>query len=133
MPSILETQEANVPVRRTDFQLLRDLIVAQELFILPPALIEANGLAMDAKRFYAIRIMQNCGTVAVYWKFGSAPSVNSFHGIMKAGAAVDDGNGGVVDLSRARGEVYILAATGNPRIAVLQALAPEGASQASKP
>ena len=122
----------SLPTRdiRTNHTLLRDLVCAQELFVNGFKLITANSTAAtpaSSKSLkWAIRTLENSGITAVYWGVGAVPSAGGFHGVLRACTAADDGTGGFVDISRFNGDIFLVAVTGAPRVAIFEATAPEG-------
>ena len=115
--------QANVPSLRSSWQLLNDLVSAQDLLIHPPRILIANGEAFPKNKDMVLRSLQNLGTDVIYWYVAPAPdnaSTVNFHGVLAAGDAEDDGKGGIVDLSRFQGRVSIYC-TGTPRVATFEA------------
>lgn len=65
--------------------------------------------------------VQNCGTAKIYVKVGSGASSSSFHAVLAAGYADDDGLGGLYEYGPVREPVtisYAFSATGTKRALV---------------
>lgn len=115
--------------QRSPYHLLRDLVVGQRLLVEDPLILVAAGVAFELRSKPALRSLENCGTIPVYWRANGTAGAGSFHGILKACAAQDDGTGGFVDLSRFEGTIYIAPTSGSVcRVVRFQAIAPEGQS-----
>lgn len=130
--------QAILPEYRSVDALIRDQVIAQKLIIDPPKLIEAAGEAFDDAEGVCIRVLQNCGTTACYYKVvddkdfsAAAPATNpsaaakDWHGIIAGGSAQDDGLGSIVDFSRFKGRILVAAVSGGVRLATFQARGPE--------
>lgn len=104
-------------------QLTESLVYANSLIVDGPQLVLANGIALEQRNGTMIRTLQNCGTVPVKWKIDedNNPTADSFHGVLAACTAVDDGTSPILDLSAIDGVVRILGVGGNPRVATFQA------------
>jgi len=114
--------------RRSALQLLEAAVQSQpELVVLPPLLLTANGQALEARTGSAFRILQNCGTVPVKFLVDpeNSPTADTFHGILAACSAVDDGLGSIVNFSQIPRRVSILGVGGNPRVCVWEACLPK--------
>lgn len=117
-----------VPSRRSVSSLLRDTLIAQKLNVAAPRLV--TGLAnvvtevFTAKQGVAFRMIQNCGTTAVKVAVNTDVDATSFHFVLAACSAQDDGLGSVQDLSRFEGRVTITS-TGAYRVCTFEAMAPE--------
>ncbi len=61
--------------------------------------------------------IQNLKDTAVYGKFGTGASSTSFHFVLKACTADNDGTGGSIQITNYTGVVSIAAASGSPRVA----------------
>jgi hypothetical protein len=59
--------------------------------------------------------IQNLDDAALYYKIGAGCTTSSFSGIIKAGSAANDGNGGYVVFDRELGPISVAAATGTAR------------------
>lgn len=94
------------------------------LTVEPPRIVAADGLAFDDRP--GIRKLQNCAAAALYVKIGeeAIAGADDFHFILAACTDVDDGIGSQLDLSRFRGQVWIKAASGVPRVAAFAAYTP---------
>lgn len=115
--------------QRSPYHLLRDLVIAQRLLVEDPKMKFVAGLILSGDKRAAIRTIENCGTVAVYWRCNGDASAASFHGVLKACTLDDDGTGGFVDLSRFQGDIYVAPATGSAiRVTAFEALPLEGQS-----
>lgn len=119
-------QQAVLPAReQTQHQLLKDIIQAPDVFIEPPNIITADGVALIDRPRIVVRMLQNIGTSAVYVGIDPSnnPNVDAYHFVLAAGTAANDGLGGQVDLSRIKGTVRVTDASGSgtPRVATLQA------------
>lgn len=111
---------------RTSYQLLQALVMGQDMLVQDPIIFDAGGLILPTDRLSGIRTLENAGTVSVFWRIGGLPTVNSFHGVLKACTAANDGTGGFIDLSRFIGDVYIAPTTGSTcRVVAFQALPKE--------
>lgn len=99
---------------------------AQDYIVHPTKLITANGEALPRGKNDKMRILQNCGTVAVKYLLSDVEDARAdhFHGVLMAGAAQDDGSGGVIDFSNISTRISIYAASA-PRVAVVRITAPE--------
>lgn len=123
-----ESPQSTVAVEvRSNYGLLRDLASAPDALVNDPILLEAAGKAIPNVRNQAVKTIENCGTTPVYWKIGGLPSAGSFHGVLKACTANDDGTGGFVDLSRVPGDIWIAPTTGSTcRVVCMYARSIEG-------
>ena len=99
---------------------------AQDYLIHPAKLIVANGEAIPRGKNDKMRILQNCGAVAVKYLLSDTEDASAalFHGVLMAGASQDDGAGGVIDFSNISTRISIYAATA-PRVSVIRITAPE--------
>ena len=114
---------------RTPYQLFQAAAMGMDMFVQDPIILLTSGMILPSKKFSAIRTLTNIGTVAVLWRIGGTPSIDSYHGVLKACSAVNDGTGGSVDLSRFFGDVYIAPITGTTcRVVAFQALPKEAQS-----
>lgn len=80
---------------------------------------DATALASNTKRIAFV--IQNLGTNPLFVRLGSGASDTVFHFVLKAGAAQDDGTGGVI--TSAEGVIYtgiITVAGTSPRYTVLE-------------
>lgn len=130
-----ESIQAILPEFRSTEAYIRDAVLAQKLVIDPPKLIVAAGEAFDDQGGVALRFLQNCATVACYYKVvddsnaataPSNPSAIDFHGVMNACTVQDDGTGGQMDCSRFKGRILVAGVGGGAvRLATFQGRGPE--------
>lgn len=123
--------QAAVPDRRDTFRLAQDQIMTQKgVVVFPPALITANGTALQKRNKMAFRVIQNCGILPVKFLVsnteGEVPTADMFHGILAACTALDDGTGSLQSFGITGDRVAILGVGGNPRVCVFEGVAPEG-------
>lgn len=59
--------------------------------------------------------IQNLDDAALHVKLGASASTSSFHYVLQAGTAADDGKGGYLSIENWIGVVSIAAASGSPR------------------
>ena len=131
MPLTTDSPQAAVSTRRDKMSLLRAAVATQpEIAVLGPNIITGNNQAVEAlaeRPYCAFRQLQNCGTTAVKYlvsKEGNC-SANSFHGILAACVATDDGLGSVQQFG-VTGDRVTIFSTGAFRVAVFEGIAPEG-------
>lgn len=108
---------------------LRDILtsatkrVPVDLVVLPFKLMTANGEALKSNRLNdAVCYIHNLGTNAIKYLIDDANDANAdnFHDVIAAGAAVDDGTGGQVEIL-VKNRVTIYGADGNaPRASVIR-------------
>lgn len=120
-----DSPQAILPVFTTLDQNIRSLIRAQNLDVRPPNLLTASGAetAFPDSDAIAFRVLQNCGTNAVYVCIGDTASANNFHYILAACSAQDDGLGSVMDCSKYKGAVSIYSSAAH-RVATFAAYGP---------
>lgn len=63
-------------------------------------------------------LVQNLDDAAVYVRYGATASASNFTFLLKAGTAVNDGNGGSYMVDDFAGTLTFFAATGDPRVNV---------------
>lgn len=121
--------QANVPSRRGPGSFLQNAVDARNLDVRQPTIkTSADGIAVtvfEDEVGVAIRAMQNCCAFPVKYAINQTVTANSFHGILAACSATDDGLGSYVDLSKFRGYVSVLATGGALRLATFIAYNPE--------
>ncbi len=137
---MIETRQAQLPTVPGQKTLLERMVKAQKLNVSPAyihvtnSVIVANQPTNPALRELddvAIRSIQNANDKVVYVGIGFVPSQDPvsgwlYHFALGAASGTDTGDGGFKDLSNIKGAVYIVAATGTPRVATFEAIAPEG-------
>lgn len=129
MPLTTDTPQAAVPERRSSTSLRLAQVATQPgVKILGPRIVSANGQALEKRAFGAFRQLQNCGTLPVKYLVSNTGdcAADTFHGILAACTAVDDGLGSVVQFGITGDRVTIFGVGGNPRVAVFEGIAPEG-------
>jgi len=84
------------------------------------AIISADGTALAANANRKAFSIQNLAAVAVYVKLGAGASNADFSIVLKAGSAANDGTGGSFTDTSYTGIVTISAASGSPRVAVVE-------------
>lgn len=87
-----------------------------------PAIVTADGTALAANPRRLWWGVINLNTAACLVKMGSGASTSSFHVPLKACTAADDGSGGAFFDDTYTGIVTIKAATGSPRVSVIEAI-----------
>ncbi len=117
------SEQALFPGVRSSYDLLRDMVEAPRTKPLPPRIIAVPAAPNSGVKCFGDRLdiktrkLQNCGTVPVKIcvnmnpaldNNGAAaqPSTESFHHILAAGNAKDDGLGSMGDYSQFEGEVW---------------------------
>lgn len=114
----MSLEATNLPQYKTpeDFQALANGLKTMLGRISAPAMIiAATGAAQDLNyddRTPCVIILQNCSTNNVKWAIGSTATADSFHGIIGACSATDDGFGGILTLPGIRGERISLFSDG---------------------
>ena len=116
---------ANIPnTLRTKTSLLQDAVDSLSLVIDPPHIVTAAGVALVDHPSLVLRMLQNVGTTVVLVQIDETanPTALAYHFSLAAGTAVDDGLGGVIDLSLIRGTVRVAGVgQGVLRVATFQA------------
>ncbi len=123
--------QANIPSRRNAYQVLVGIggsipeaqLSAPRIILVAQAGVEVLPRVQNA----VIRVIQNCGTVAVKFLVSDEMNCSSdqFHQILSPGMAQDDGSGAQADFSKISHRVSCYCDSGNGRIAIFYALAPE--------
>lgn len=121
--------QANVPDFLAPGAFLKGLIAARDLIVEPPRIVAANdGVAVDAfiaEDGGALRVLQNCCIYPIKYAVDTDVAAESFHGILAGCTAQDDGLGSVVDLSRFKGRISVMATGGALRACTFNAYLPE--------
>ena len=81
------------------------------------SIVTSDGLAVTIAAGQKA-FLQNWDDAAVYVRCGALATTSNANFILKAGTAANDGNGGSVEINDFVGQVFILAATGSPRVNV---------------
>ena len=122
-------QAVGLRTKRSERSLLEGFITSQKgTVVLPPNIVIANGVCVTKRQGVAFRQIQNCGTTVVKYLIDNANlcTALNFHGILAAGSAVDDGLGSILQFNINGDRISILGVGGDPRVCVLEAIAPEG-------
>jgi len=82
--------------------------------------------ANDRRLWWAVI---NLDDAAVYVKMGAGATTSDFHFPLQACTAADDGKGGTIFDDTYAGIVSIKAATGSPRVSVIEMLKSYGAGE----
>lgn len=129
MPLKTDTPQAAIMERRSSTSLRLAAVATQPgVKVKGPNLVTANGEVLAKTVFAAFRQIQNCGTVPVKYLVSNTGDcdANTFHGILAACSAIDDGLGSVAQFGVTGDRVTIFGVGGNPRVAVFEGSAPEG-------
>src|ERR1051326_5497794 len=79
---------------------------------------DGTVLAANPKRIWFAVV--NLNTTVALVKLGASASTSDFHYPLQAGAATDDGKGGAYFDSSYKGIVSVKAASGSPRVSVIE-------------
>lgn len=128
-----DSPQAVIPSRRTLGHFLKGAIDARDLAVDTPRIVAANdGVAIDAfdsEDNVGFRYLQNCCAFPVKYAIDTDAAAESFHGILAACVATDDGLGSGVDLSKFKGRISVMAIGGALRIATIIGYTPERLAQ----
>lgn len=123
------TPQAQIKSFRAPGAFLKGAIDARDLDVREPNIVEANDgvstLVFEDEPHVGIRYLQNCCAFPVKYAINQPVTADSFHGILAACDATDDGLGSPVDLTRFRGAIYAMATGGAMRVATVIAYTPE--------
>jgi len=81
------------------------------------SIVATDGLAVTIAAGQKA-FLQNWDDAAVYVRCGASATTSNANFILKAGTTSNDGTGGSVEINDFVGQVFILAATGSPRVNV---------------
>ena len=84
-----------------------------------PQSVFATNNAIAAGRVL-LRTIQNCGTNAVLYAIGTTVATTNYHGVLAGGAAVRDGLGTVLDVSRIKVPVSLMTESGTSVCALVE-------------